>query len=188
MGGKRRLWLFAAVTGIVIMAAWSISFVRVNRTYPQAEVIRTGLDEPLKYGPYTITVKKARMEETTALYEENGLSTADRALPEAVLLCTVTIKRNASGLSGQEQADLKIPHIAAASGAWSGMVDAGELYHALNKETVALNELRLGEKQTYLLPFELWRDSFSDISWEHLSERSFMLQLSLYPNKCEILL
>lgn len=188
MGRKRQLWLFAAIMGIVIMVVWSTCFVRVNRAYPQAEVTRAELDEPLEYGQYTVTVKKACMEETAALYEENGLSTADRTLPEAVLLCTVTIERNGPDLVGQEQADLKMPHIAAVSGAWSSMVDTGELYHALNKETVALNELRQGEKQTYLLPFELWRGSFSDISWEHLSERSFMLQLSLYPNKCEILL
>ena len=161
MGRKRQLWLFAAIMGIVIMVVWSTCFVRANRAYPQAEVTRAELDEPLEYGQYTVTVKKA---------------------------CTVTIERNGPDLVGQEQADLKMPHIAAVSGAWSSMVDTGELYHALNKETVALNELRQGEKQTYLLPFELWRGSFSDISWEHLSERSFMLQLSLYPNKCEILL
>ena len=70
----------------------------------------------------------------------------------------------------------------------SNMVDTGELYTVLNKEAVPLEQLRQGEQQTYLLPFGLWKDSFSDISWEHLSERSFILQLSLYPNKCETLL
>ena len=69
--------------GIVIMVVWSTCFVRVNRAYPQAEVTRAELDEPLEYGQYTVTVKKACMEETAALYEENGLSTADRTLPEA---------------------------------------------------------------------------------------------------------
>lgn len=188
MGKKRQLWLFAAITGIVIMVVWTICFARVNRAYPQAEVIRVELNEPLEYGPYTVTVKKACVEETAALYENSGLSTTDSALPESILLCTVTIERNASDLAGQKQADLKIPHIAAASGAWSNMVDTGELYTALNKEAVPLEQLRQGEQQTYLLPFGLWKDSFSDISWERLSERSFRIQLSLYPNKCEILL
>lgn len=185
---KKLLWLFAAIMCIAVIAAWAIFFVRVNQAYPGAELIQAGLNEPLQYGPYTVTVNEAYIEDIITFYEENRLSVADKMLPGAILICSVTIERSVSDLSSQEKNDLKITHIAATSGAWSNMADTGELYAALNKEPVALNELRQGEKQTYLLPFELGRDSFSNISWEHLSERSFMLQLSLYPDKCEILL
>lgn len=183
---KKQLWIFAAIVCIVGIAAWAIFFVRVNQAYPGAELIQAGLNEPLQYGPYAVTVNEAYIEDTITFYEENRLSAVDKMLPEAILICSVTIERSASDLSNQEKNDLKIAHIAVTSRAWSSIVDT-ELYTALNKEAMALDGLRQGEKQAYLLPFELWRDSFSNISWEHLSERFFMLQLSLYPNKCEIL-
>lgn len=187
MDRKKQLWLFAAIACIAIVAVWVIFFVRVNRAYPGAEVIQARLHEPLQYGPYTVTVSEARIEDTTAIYEENGLSVSGKTLPEATLVCSVTIERSASDLSDQGQADLKIAHIAVTSGAWSSIVGIDELYAALNKEAIALGELQQGEKQTYILPFGIWQDSFSPNSLQYLSECPFILQLSLYPQKREIL-
>lgn len=183
---KKLLWLFASTLGIAVVAVWAIFFVRVNHAYPGAELIQARLNEPLQYGPYTVTVSEAHIEDTTAIYKENGLSVSGKTLPEATLVCSVIIERSASDLNIQGQSDLKMLHIAATSGAWSSIVDT-ELYTALNKKTVALDELRQGEKQKYLLPFGLWKDSFPKDSWSHLMERRFILQLSLYPQKREIL-
>lgn len=161
--------------------------MRVNQAYPGAELIQARLNEPLQYGPYTVTVSEAHIEDTTAIYEENGLSVSGKTLPEATLVCSVIIERSASDLNDQGQADLKIAHIAVTSGAWSSIVGIDELYAALNKEVIALGELQQGEKQKYLLPFGLWKDSISKDGWSHLMERPFILQLSLYPQKREIL-
>ena len=170
------------------MAIWTICFLRVNRAYPQAELIQVGLDEPLQYGPYTITANKAYIEDTATLYHENGLSVEDKALPEKTLVCSVTIERSNSNPTDPVQADLKLSYVTAVSGAWRNLIDTGELYSVLNKEVVELNELHNGERQTYLLPFGLWKDSFSLVRWKNLSEHLFTVQLSIYPQKCEILL
>lgn len=183
---KKLSWLFPLMTAIFVAAAWAICFLRVNRAYPQAELIQVGINEPLQYGPYTITVNQAYMEDTIALYEENGLSVGDKRLPEAILVCAVTIERNSLDLTGSSQADLKISHIAATSGAWSNMVDTGELYTVLNKGATVLDQLQEGEQQTYLLPFGIWWVGFSASSLKYLNQRSFTLQLSLYPKKYEI--
>ena len=172
--------------GIVFMSVWTICFLRVNRAYPQAELIQVGLDEPLQYGPYTITANAAYIEDTVALYHENGLSVEDKALPEKTLVCSIIIERSASNSIDPVQADLRLSYITAVSGAWRNLIDTGELYSVLNKGAVKLNELQHGESQTYLLPFGLWKDSFSPNSLEHLEDRLFTLQLSLYPIKCEI--
>ena len=172
--------------GIVLIVVWTICFLRVNRAYPQAELIQVGLDEPLQYGPYTITANEAYIEDTAALYHENGLSVEDKALPEKTLVCSVTIERSDSNSIDPVQADLKLSYVTAVSGAWRNLIDTGELYSVLNKGAVKLNELQYGEKQTYFLLFGLWKDSFSPNSLEHLEDRLFTLQLSLYPIKCEI--
>lgn len=188
MNRKKLSWLFPLMTAIFVIAAWAVCFLRVNRAYPQAELIQVGLNEPLQYGPYSITVNQAYMEDTIALYEKNGLSVGDKRLPELMLVCVVTIKRNSPDLTGSTQTDLKISHIAATSGAWSNMVDTGELYTVLNKGTMVLDQLQEDEQQTYLLPFGIWWDGFSATHLEHLGQRSFTLQLSIYPQKREVLL
>lgn len=183
---KKLSWLFPLMTAIFVVAVWAVCFLRVNRAYPQAELIQVGINEPLQYGPYAITVNQVYMEDTIALYEENGLSVGDKRLPETMLVCAVTIERNSLDLTGSAQANLKISHIAATSGAWSNMVDTGELYAVLNNGASVLDQLQEGEQQTYLLPFGIWWDGFSANSLEHLDQRSFTLQLSLYPKKYEI--
>ncbi len=175
------------MVGVILIAVWTICFIHINRTYPQADLIRVELGEPLQYGPYTVTVNQAYMEDTITLYEESGLSTVDEVLPEITLVCSVTIKRTNSDRTDKIQSDLKISHVAAISGAWSNMVDTGELYKLLNEGAVALDQLQEGERQTYLLPFGIWSGGLSSNSLEHLGKRSFTLQLSLYPQKCEIL-
>ena len=172
--------------GIALTAVWIACFLRVNRTYPQAELLQVGLNEPLQYGPYTIMANTAYIENTATLYQENGLSVEDKALPEKTLVCSVAIERSDSNSVDFAQADLKIPYVTAVSGAWRNLIDTGELYSVLNKGTVELNELQNGERQTYLLPFGLWKDSFSSRSWTHLDEKTFSLQLSVYPRKHEI--
>ncbi len=101
MNRRKQLWLFAAIVCIAVSAAWAIFFVRVNRAYPGAEVIQAGLNEPLQYGPYTVTVNKACIEDTITFCEENRLSVVDKMLPEAILICSVTNERGASDLSDQ---------------------------------------------------------------------------------------
>ncbi len=188
MNRKKLFWLFPLMTAIFVVAVWVVCFLRVNRAYPQAELIQVGINEPLQYGPYAITVNHVYMEDTIALYEKNGLSVGDKRLPEAMLVCAVTIERNSLDLTGSAQADLKISHITATSGAWSNMVDTGELYTVLNNGATMLDQLQEGEQQTYLLPFGIWWDGFSANSLEHLDQRSFSLQLSIYPQKREVLL
>lgn len=185
---KKLFWLFPLMAAVFVIIAWAVCFLHVNQAYPQAELIRAGLNEPLQYGPYTVTVNQAYMEDTIALYEENGLSVGDKMLPEVMLVCTVTINLNDVDLANPAQANLKISHIAATSGAWSNMVDMGELYMVLNEGTVMLDQLQEGEQQTYILPFGIWLDGFSSNSLEHLDERPFTLQLSIYPQKREVLL
>lgn len=174
--------------GIILIAVWAVCFIHINRAYPQAELIRVGLGEPLQYGLYTVTVNQVYMEDTITLYEENGLSVGDKALPEIMLICAVTIERNAPALAGSPQTDLKISHITVTSGAWSNMVDTGELYMLLNEGNVAPDQLQEGEQQTYLLPFGIWSDGLSSNGLEYLGERSFTLQLSIYPQKREVVL
>lgn len=186
MNSRKRSLVIALLMAIVLMAVWTICFLRVNRAYPQAELIQVGLDEPLQYGPYTITANAAYIEDTITLYHENGLSVEDKALPEKTLVCSVTIERSDSNSIDPVQADLKLSYVTAVSGAWRNLIDTGELYSVLNKGTVKLNELQEGEQQVYLLTFGIWRDSLSPNSLEHLGKRSFTLQLLLYPIKCEI--
>lgn len=179
--------MIALLMGIILMAVWTICFLGVNRAYPQAELIQVGLDEPLQYGPYTITANAAYIEDTVSLYHENGLSVEDKALPEKTLVCSVTIERSDSNSIDPVQADLKLSYVTAVSGAWRNLIDTGELYSVLNKGAVKLNEIQHGERQTYLFPFGLWEDSFSSRSWAHLDRKTFLLQLSIYPQKHEII-
>ena len=188
MNIRKRSLAIALLTGIIFTAIWLVCFLRVNRAYPQAELVQVGLNEPLQYGPYTIKATAAYIEDTVALYHENGLSVEDKTLPEKTLVCTVTIEQSGSNSIDPAQADLNIPYVTAVSGAWRNMVDTGELYSALNKGAVKLNELQHGERQTYFLPFGLWKNSFSLARWKNLSEHLFTVQLSIYPQKCEILL
>ena len=169
------------------MAIWTICFLRVNRAYPQAELIQVGLDEPLQYGSYTITANAAYIEDTVALYHENGLSVEDKTLPEKTLVCSVTIERSDSNSIDPAQADLKLSYVTAVSGAWRNLIDTSELYSVLNKGAVKLNELRNGERQTYFLLFGLWKDSFSSESWRQLGKKAVLFQLSIYPQKNEII-
>lgn len=186
MNSRKRSLVIALLMGIILMAVWTICFLRVNRAYPQAELIQVGLNEPLQYGPYTITANAAYIEDTITLYHENGLSVEDKALPEKTLVCSVTIERSDSNSIDPVQADLKLSYVTAVSGAWRNLIDTGELYSVLNKGTVKLNELQHGEKQTYFLTFGLWKDSFSLRSWTHLDKKTFSLQLSIYPRKNEV--
>lgn len=179
--------MIALLMGIVLMVIWTICFLRVNRAYLQAELIQVGLDEPLQYGPYTITANAAYIEDTVSLYHENGLSVEDKALPEKTLVCSVTIERSDTNSIDPVQADLKLSYVTAVSGAWRNLIDTGELYSVLNKGAVKLNELRNGERQTYFLPFGLWKDSFSSESWTQLGKKAVLFQLSIYPQKNEII-
>lgn len=188
MRRTKTFWRLAAIAGIAVIAAWAVCFARVNAAYPQAGSVRAGRNEPLQYGPYLITVQEVSIRDTLRLYTENGLSAEGKSLPEATLLCTVVIRRNERDAAEPTQANLKLPCLAAVSGAWSNRVGIGEVYTALNPEAAAPDALRQGEERTFLLPFELWKDSFSDAGWEHLNERTFVLQLALYPDRYEILL
>lgn len=185
---RKRSLVIVLLIGIVLVAVWIVCFLRINQIYPQAELFQVGLNEPLQYGPYTITANAAYVEDTVALYKENGLSVEDKTLPEKTLVCTVTIERNSSNSIDPAQANLNISYVTATSGAWSNLVDIGELYSALNGGTVMLGGFQHGERQTYLLPFGLWKDSFSLVRWQNLSEHLFTVQLSIYPQKFEILL
>ena len=187
MNSQKRFLMIALLMGIVLMVVWTICFLRVNRAYPQAELIQVGLDEPLQYGPYTITANAAYIEDTVSLYHENGLSVEDKALPEKTLVCSVTIERSDSNSIDPAQANLKLSHVTAVSGAWRNLIDTGELYSVLNKGAVKLNELQHGERQTYFLIFGLWKDSFSSGSWTHLDKKTVSFQCSIYPRKNEII-
>ena len=187
MNNRKRPLVIALLMGITLMAIWTICFLRVNRAYPQAELIQVGLDEPLQYGSYTITANAAYIEDTVALYHENELSVEDKTLPEKTLVCSVTIERSDSNSIDPVQADLKLSYVTAVSGAWRNLIDTGELYSVLNKGAVKLNELRNGERQTYFLPFGLWKDSFSSESWTQLGKKAVLFQLSIYPQKNEII-
>lgn len=186
MNFRKRSLMVALLTGTILAAVWTVCFLRINRAYPQAEPVQVGLNEPLQYGPYTITAKAAYMEDTAALYQENGLSTEDKVLPEKTLVCSVAIERSGSD-SDPAQADWKLSYVTAVSGAWRNLMDTGELYSALNKETVRPDELPQGKGQTYFLTFGLWKDSFSPESWAQLGKKTVSIQLSVYPRKYEIL-
>ena len=187
MNSRKRSLVIALLMGFIFTAVWIVCFLRINRAYPQAELIQVGLDEPLQYGPYTITANAAYIEDTVALYHENGLSVEDKALPEKTLVCSIIIKRSASNSIDPVQADLRLSYITAVSGAWRNLIDTGELYSVLNKGAVKLNELRNGERQTYFLLFGLWKDSFSSESWTQLGKKAVLFQLSIYPQKNEII-
>lgn len=187
MNSRKRSLVIALLMGIIFTAVWIVCFLRINRAYPQAELIQVGLDEPLQYGSYTITANAAYIEDTVALYHENGLSVEDKALPEKTLVCSIIIERSASNSIDPVQADLRLSYITAVSGAWRNLIDTGELYSVLNKGAVKLNELRNGERQTYFLPFGLWKDSFSSESWTQLGKKAVLFQLSIYPQKNEII-
>lgn len=185
---RKRPLVVVLLMGVILTAVWIVCFLRINQAYPQAKLIQVGLSEPLQYGSYTITANEAYIEDTAALYRENGLSVEDKTLPEKTLVCSVTIERSDSNSIDPVQADLKLSYVTAVSGAWKNLIDTGELYAVLNQGAVKLNELQQGEKQTYLLPFGLWKDSFSLVRWNDLSEHLFTVQLSIYPQKREILL
>ncbi len=186
MNIRKRFWIFAATVGIVLVAVWIGCFLRINRAYPQAELIRVGLNEPLQYGLYTVTVSEAHIEDTSALYEKYELSADYKTLPEKTLMCTVNIRRTKPDLKDSSQHSLNLSYITAVSGAWRNMADLSELFESLNSGVVTPSRLQQGEQQSYTLAFGLWKDSFSPTHWERLDEIPFAIQLSIYPQKNEI--
>ena len=182
MGNRRQRRILWAVVALILAVLWAVCALRVNHAYPQAVSVQAGMNEPLRYGPYTLTLTQARIEDTAALYAENGLATQGAFLPEKTLLCTVNVGRD-----GAAQEEPGMLYAAAVSGAWQCMADRGEMYGALDLARPDLSEVQPGEPQTWLFLFGLYRETFSEESWERLTEKTFTLQFSLYPEKREIL-
>lgn len=167
----------------VLFVLWTVCALRVNRAYPQAQTVQAGAGEPLSYESFTITLTAARIEDTAALYTENGLSAEGMLLPEKTLLCTVAVRQ-----AGAEERDgRKLFQAAAVSGAWQSAAERGALYTALNSDASDSSHILPDAPQTWFFPFGLYREAFSAESWAHLSEKTFALQFSLYPQKVEIL-
>ena len=94
MGNRRQRRILWAVVALILAVLWAVCALRVNHAYPQAVSVQAGMNEPLRYGPYTLTLTQARIEDTAALYAENGLATQGAFLPEKTLLCTVNVGRD----------------------------------------------------------------------------------------------
>lgn len=184
MKKQKTFQIFIMLFVSLLLVVWGICFWRINHLYPKAELAQVKMNEPIQCEAYTVILNEASIVDTLALYEEYGITLIDPILPEKTIICSVTFIRNDSTLI--ESSRLDLTQLALVSGAWSNLANIDELFSVLNGEYTRLNSLFPNEQVTYILPFSLYADSFSNSSWEELNSREFSLELSLYPQKKEI--
>ncbi len=172
------------VSVILLLIVWGICFGRINHLYPKAELTQVKMSEPMQCGAYTIILNEASIVDTLVLYEEHGIALTNQLFPEKTILCSITFIQNDS--TAIEFSRLDLMQLALVSGAWSNLASTDALFTALNRENIRLDNLLPNEQITYILPFGLYANSFSNSSWEQLDRREFSLEISLYPQKKEI--
>jgi frataxin-like iron-binding protein CyaY len=183
--------MIMVITGLILISALmfaSIGIYRINKQYPNAQIVEHNLDEVIKGGNTSISVQSgelidgAHLKElapdfTEAIKNEDGSDLKSDQV--RVLMVHLKLHNNTD-----EPQTMTLVQLIAESLIWANGIE-NEIYQMLNPGKGNLVNMQLNPNQEIeiVLPYMMYHFQFQPRDWEKIDERRFDLVLSQYPVK-----
>ncbi len=177
---KRKIILLC-IAAFVVMAA--VQIVRINKKYPAPEEIRAGLNEEIAYNE-NIMLMVSEME----FLDESRVREIYRNEFEHNGDCKAVLLKLVIENKGDTEDVIDMSSFILQSGAWKNAMLLN-VFGILNEEIVGSDKSTMnptiapGESISYILPFHMIPDFFTEKQWEEVEKQEYQLVVSLYPEK-----
>lgn len=169
---KRYIAIFV---GAVLFVGSLFLFIRINLKYKNPTIEEASLNEAVRYNGYEFVVQSGYFLNDDELLEVWGDDLNNYSDAEAYMVTIDITKVDAD-------ADyISLGNFELLSETYRQGPDL-LVFRALNDHLSKLfNELDQGETQTYIFPYMLVKEQFSNSQWKKIKERQYNIVFTLYP-------